>query len=482
MRCEQPIYLNCPFSEKEAVKQLGARFDGDLKKWFIPVGIEIEPFRRWLPAEQVADLFAELSQNNDIVPATGVTLYELLCQLRKTIEQTHTQAYWLRAEVVAVHRRQHVYMELSDHDAEGREIAKVRASLWRERADILLTRFEQQTGLAFAAGINVLLQATVELHPVYGLSLNIIEIDPRFTVGEMAAKLQRIRAQLTQEGIFNQNKQLAHATEFSHIAVIAPPQAAGLGDFRSQADKLTALGLCTFQYYSASFQGKNAQQEIPDAIADVAKAHLKKPFDALVILRGGGATADLLQLNEYAIAKAICTAPLPVIIGIGHERDKTLLDEIANQVCHTPSLTIAQILTTMTQNAHQAQQDWQTILRESRAILNRAQLRNQQAYTQVREYALNALNRQHQQTNYLWQDVKRASQQQLQQARTITKQWMEQVLLGDPKKILQRGYVLVRDAKQTIVTQKTQAEQTTDVWLEFKDGTVHSQIVKQPKQ
>ncbi|EIJ44066.1 exonuclease VII, large subunit [Beggiatoa alba B18LD] len=480
MRCEQPIYLNCPFTEKELVKQLGAKFDGVSKKWFIPVRLEIEPFQRWLPAEWQASLLPLDSAPSVATQASiaGISLYELLNQVRQTLAQAHAQPYWLRAEIVAIHHRQHVYLELSDHDAEGREIAKVRASLWRERATKVLSHFEQQTGMALSAGLKVLFQATIELHPVYGFSLNLLDIDPRFTLGEMAAKVQRIRVQLTQEGLINQNRQLAKPNEFCQIAVIAPAQAAGLGDFRSQADKLQALGLCQFHYYVASFQGKNATEEIPQAIEKVAKAHLKTPFDALVLIRGGGATADLMQLNEYPIVKAICTAPLPVIIGIGHERDKSLLDEVANHVCHTPSLTITYIQTTIVQNAQQAKQHWQNLLQGAQAVLTQAQLQNQQVYAQVREQARYALANQRQQTQYLWQDIKNASQQQLQQARFMTKQWMEQILLGDPKRILQQGYVLVRDKQQRLLTDKEQAQQARELWLEFKDGMIASQITE----
>ena len=521
MQSEEPIYLDCPYSEKDQVKQLGARFNGAVKKWYIPAGLEIEPFARWLPTDFLASQSIDATSNvtND---TDNLSLYELLTQIKQGIEQQHSQRYWVRAEIISLSARQHVYLELSDYAENGQEIAKVRAMIWQNRADSLLNKFEQQAGMPFAAGIKVLLQAVVTFHPLYGLALEVVDIDPSFTLGELAAKIQKIRQQLQQEGIYAQNRQLAQPQEFCKVAVIAPPQAAGLGDFRSQADVLQQHHLCEFHYYAAPFQGDSITEQIPAVLTQINQAHKTEQFDAIVMIRGGGAKADLYQLNEYAIAKAICTAKLPVIVGIGHERDETLLDEVANHRCHTPSLVISHIVSTIIQNARSAQQAWQwiqhtanthlqqakvnsyqhyrdireralarlhdsrqqlTILQQSLQQVARQQIRqahitNQAIYSFVREQALQQLSNSRQQLDALQQSVHNSHQQQLQISRHQIKSLLEQVLLGDPQHIVQRGYVIVKNNKNEPLTSKASALRQTQLVLQFKDGELQVKVLK----
>ncbi len=494
------IYLDCPYSEKDEAKKLGARFDGIVKKWFIPPGLEIEKFARWSPkqpnlfdaetplSKEETRVGVEVPVNRDDPRTDGIdssfshsphpqslSLHELMSQLKQTIEQHHATRYWVRAEVVNVSAKKHVYIELSDHDSNGREVAQMQATLWQERAASLLPQFEQQTGLPFKPGIKVLLQVQVQFHSVYGLSLNILDIDPNFTLGDIEAKLIRLRALLQQEGIYQQNRQLPPVREFCKVAVIAPAQAAGLGDFKSQADVLTQQGLCQFFYYTASFQGAQTVSEIPTAIRLVTQDHQSTPFDALVLIRGGGAKSDLYQLNEYDIAKAICTAPLPVIVGIGHERDKTLLDEVAQQSCHTPSLVIAQITTTIVQNARQAKQQWQWLLKLASELTHTAKANHERLYATLREQVVKRLGEQKKQVETVKQQVKHASDQQLNNARHQIKLLMEQVLLSDPHSIMQRGYAIVRNSDNQVLPTKALAEMENSLIIEFQDGRIHCQ-------
>jgi exodeoxyribonuclease VII large subunit len=467
MISEEPIFLDCPFFEKDEVKKLGAKFNGGVKKWFIPPGVAIEPFAKWLPKQMEFDHLETPTEET-----TGVSLYELMLKVKDTIEEHYASRYWVRAEVVNVSHKTHVYLELSDHDSDGREVAQARAMIWSDRATALLGRFEQHTGLSFTAGIKVLLQVHVEFHPLYGLSLNVLEIDPNFTLGEMEAKLNRLRARLQTEGIYAQNKQFATVREFCKVAIIAPPQAAGLGDFKSQADGLAKAGLCEFHYYSASFQGQNTVEEIPAAIALVNADHQQQQFDALVLIRGGGPKADLYQLNEYAIAKAICTAQLPVVVGIGHERDKTLLDEVAQFACHTPSLVIAHISSTIVQNARNTKQHWQGLLTFASDRLNRARVETERLNAQVREQVVKQVGGQRNRLAALMQTVNHASQTQLQNARQRIRGLMEQVLLGDPKRVMRRGYAIIRNSQEQILTTKVAADQEKSLIIEFKDGRI----------
>ncbi|MEN8215802.1 MAG: exodeoxyribonuclease VII large subunit [Pseudomonadota bacterium] len=468
---KKPIFLDCPYAEKDEAKKLGAQFDWAQKKWFIPPDLEIEPFAKWLPKTTTSTTENLEAEEED---KKSLTLNDLMLSVKKTIAQQHNTPYWVRAELVNVSQNVHVYMELADHDSGGKEVAKARATLWKFRAESQLKRFEEQTGLPFKPGIKVLLQVQVEFHTRYGFSLDVLDIDPSFTLGEMEAKLNRIRAQLKTEGIYTNNQKLAKSAEFCKVAVIAPPQAAGLGDFKSQAEILATLGLCEFHYYAASFQGKNTVTEIPAAFELVN--HQARQFDALVLIRGGGAKADLFQLNEYEIAKAVCTAQLPVIVGIGHERDKTLLDEVANYACHTPSLVITHITGIIIQNARNAKQDWQSIISAAGERLNRAKADTERFNAQIREQAVKLLGSQQQKLVTIMQAIKNASQNQLNQARHQIKLLMEQVLLGDPKSILNRGYAVIRNRQNKVLSSKAAAQQEDFLVIEFKDGCVSCQM------
>jgi len=468
MISEDSIYLNCPFSEKEEAKRFGAQFDWAEKKWFIPAGFEIEPFAKWLPKS-----LAIATDNSD-----SFSLNELLLSVQNTVAEQYNGRYWVRAEVVSRSENRHVYLELADYDSQGNEVAKARATLWNPRAKELLEAFEQQTGMPFKAGLKVLLQIRVEFHTRYGFSLDILDIDPNFTLGEMEAKLNRIREKLKKDGFYRLNQQLPNVTEFCQVAVIAPPQAAGLGDFKSVAEQLEAASLCQFHYYQASFQGQKSVTEIPATFQLISQDHQTEQFDAIVMIRGGGSKADIFQLNEYDIVKAVCTAQLPVIVGIGHERDKTLLDEVANHVAHTPSLVISNIAGTIIQNAQQAQQNWQMVTRLTEKILHSAKADNQRLNAQIREQSVRLLAEQRKKVASLLQQIKNSSQTQLNQARHQIKLFMEQVLLGDPKTILNRGYALIRNSQNQVISNKAAALKEKSLVIEFKDGRVHCRSPK----
>jgi exodeoxyribonuclease VII large subunit len=480
MITQESIFIDCPFAEKDEAKKRGAKFDWDKKKWFIPPGFEIALFTKWLP-KTVAPTMEQIDQTEKF-DKNSFKLNDLLLNIQKTLAEQHSTRYWVRAEVASLSANVHIYLELIDHDSEGHEVAKVRATLWNHRADTLLERFEKQTEMPFKAGIKVLLQVRVEFHTRYGFSLNILDIDPTFTLGEMEAKLNCIRAKLKQEGVYQQNHELTKALEFCKVAVIAPPHAAGLGDFKSQADILAALGLCEFHYYSASFQGQNTVTEIPAAFELVNQKHQQQTYDAVVMIRGGGAKTDLFQLNEYEIVKAVCTAHLPVIVGIGHKRDKTLLDEVANQAYHTPSLVITYMTSTIIQNARNARQHWQSFVQRTREILNDAQANNDRLLAFIREKNVKCLWVQRQKLDTLMQTVKNASQNQLVQARHQVKLLMEQVLLGDPKQVLNRGYAIIRNGKNQVITTQVAAQKEASLFIEFKDGRVHCQGEKNAKK
>jgi exodeoxyribonuclease VII large subunit len=234
--------------------------------------------------------------------------------------------------------------------------------IWADTAKQIIPAFERATGVVLGAGIKLLVRARPTLHPIYGLSLVVDAIDPDYTLGDLEARKREIRELLQREGLFDANRRLAQPWDYQSVVVVAPEGAAGLGDFRAEASRLERFGLCVFRYVYSRFQGEGAAAEILQALVAARQRWQKSaPPDAVVIIRGGGAVNDLAWLNDYALARFICEAALPVLTGIGHERDSTVLDEVANIPFDTPSKVIAGIEQVIVRRALEARSNFEHI-------------------------------------------------------------------------------------------------------------------------
>ena len=276
--------------------------------------------------------------------------------------KANSRLEWVIAEISEISDRNngHIYLDLIEQDASGQIVAKCKAAIWKGMRGKVLDTFAQGTGGGrLAKGMKVMILVRAGMHVQYGFSLVVESINPQFTMGEAEKKLREIRTRLTAEGLINRNHALPAPTDFTRVVVISPPAAAGLGDFRAHADLLQNAGLCQFIYLSAAFQGDGSAAGISECI----RTALLRAADAdcLVIIRGGGAQADLMWLNDYELAQAICTSPLPFLVGIGHERDRTILDEVACQTFHTPSKLIGHIFDAIISNAITASKAWDQI-------------------------------------------------------------------------------------------------------------------------
>ena len=341
--------------QKEEAKALGARWDAGQKKWYAPEGKELTLFQAWLPRELTPseslpsgtkELF-QISSTEISVAPKGITLSELLAGVAKVVSQAFNQGVWTMVEVIEVRSKNgHVYLELSERTPDGIVLASARGAIWASVAAKILPAFEKATGASIAPGIKLLVNARPVFKPQYGFSLEIDAIDPEYTLGDLEARKREIRLRLSQEGIFDANKKLPSPWDYTHVLVVAPEGAAGLGDFQAEADRLARCKVCYFEYVLSRFQGDGAPVQIKQALVTGLKKWRKaneSDPDAIVIIRGGGAVNDLAWLNEYELARTICELKIPVLTGIGHERDNTILDEIANVRFDTPSKVIAGI-------------------------------------------------------------------------------------------------------------------------------------------
>jgi exodeoxyribonuclease VII large subunit len=344
-------YLSVPFRDKAEAKAKGARWDSEARKWFVPTGRDLDLFSTWLPVDP-----AKLASQDLAESSKGVPLSHLLAGVASVVEQAFRQGVWTTAEIVRVDGDTHVYLELAERDAGGRLVAKARAIVWSRDVERVLGTFQAATGVRLAAGINVLVRARPEFSAQYGLTLHIDGIDPSYTLGDLEAKKRQIREQLQAEGIFERNRQLPAPWDYRTLLVVSPPRAAGLGDFARDADRLQQHGLCEATYAHSRFEGEGAPASIRDAMEAAMAAWPGQTMpDAIVIIRGGGAVNDLAWLNDYELARWVCRSPVPVLTGIGHERDNTLLDEVAHQRFDTPSKVIAGIQALIVKRARESQ-------------------------------------------------------------------------------------------------------------------------------
>jgi exodeoxyribonuclease VII large subunit len=356
-----PTYLTAQYKDKEAVKRLGAKFDFDRRAWYVPDGKELAPFKAWLPAAVVAE-HQELLAPITTLPAKGVRLYSLLAEIGGVVTAQYKQPVWVLAELLKVSTAAagHVYLDLVD------ENCAARAHIWAGSARKVIEPWQKATGMDLGPNIKVLLQVEVEFTGRHGLAFNVVAIDPEYSLGDLEARKRKIIETLRAEGVFDSNRRLPAPWDFNHVLVLAPHEAAGLGDFMAEARALRELGICQFTLVHSRFQGDGACREMIHALAGALATLHYLPPDAVVVIRGGGPTNDLAWLNDLDLTRYLATLPVPVITGIGHERDRTTLDDVAHTYSDTPSKAIAHIFKIIQQRTQEAQAGMEEIHRLSK--------------------------------------------------------------------------------------------------------------------
>lgn len=388
-----PTYLNVSYAEKDKAKALGARWDPNRRSWYAPAGLDPLIFETWLPAATRAELQTQNTRtsggpgNSDLAPLRGIGLAELLRGVAQVVATSFNDPVWTRVEVINVNLSAsgHVYLELTERSTTGQVLAKARGTLWSSVANRILPEFEQVTGVQLAPGIQLLVLAQPQFMAQYGFSVNISGIDLSYTLGRLEAHKRQIRQALQAEGIFERNRQLPAPWDFSRVMVLSPEHAAGLGDFVSDARRLQQCGVCEFVYVHSRFQGEGAAAEILRALQSALQTHPAETLDAIIIIRGGGAVNDLAWLNDLDLARFICLSSTPVLTGIGHERDSTILDEVAHHSYDTPSKVIAAIGRHIRERAAEATDSFAAIFHGSHEILRQGTLSVQRYRDQIRD-------------------------------------------------------------------------------------------------
>lgn len=270
-----------------------------------------------------------------------ITLFELNRLVRETIECEIPHEYWVEAELSECREnRGHCYMELIQKDElSATPVAKASAKCWASKWLVVRPYFERITGQRLVAGMKVLLKVYAQFHEAYGFSWIVTDIDPTYTLGDMARKRQEIINQLKAEGVFDLQKELSLSLFCQRIAVISSETAAGYGDFCHQLADNPYDFKFHIQLFPATMQGDGIERSIIEALNSINA--VCENFDAVVIIRGGGATSDMTGFDTLALAENVANFPIPIITGIGHDRDESILDMVSHTRVKTPTAAAA---------------------------------------------------------------------------------------------------------------------------------------------
>ena len=269
-------------------------------------------------------------------PECSLTLYDLQCMVRASLESHFSSPVWISAEIseLKVNRSGHCYLNLvekGNNDCAPR--AEARAVIWRSSYGPMTSMFATATGSPLAAGIRVLIRVVVTYHEVYGFSLQIIDIDPNYTLGEVERRRRETIARLEADGVWDMNHELQLPRPLLRIAVVSSATAAGYRDFIQELSRTPYR--FQISLFESIMQGESAEQSVINALCAIAAQ--EELFDAVAVIRGGGSTSDLSLFDSYHIASCVAQFPLPIITGIGHDKDMSVSDMVAHTMCKTPT-------------------------------------------------------------------------------------------------------------------------------------------------
>lgn len=429
----------------------------------------------------------------------AITLREFNNRIKRLLNNPAVCNCWICADLSDVNvRGGHCYLELLEKDERtGATVAKMRGIIWANRFAYLRQKFLQVTGQDLRSGMKVMLEVSVNYHEQYGISLIITDIDPSYTLGDMERLRREILTRLKADGIIDMNKQLDFPAVPQRIAIVSAAGAAGYGDFMNQLHN-NAYGL---QFYTCLFpavmQGKETVASVTAAL-DRINSHIDL-FDCVVIIRGGGSTSDLNSFDDYNLAANVAQFPLPVVVGIGHERDVTILDYVACRRVKTPTAAAELLIGCGVEALARIDELRETIVSIAREYITEAQLQMQYLTSTIPLVAGNIVERNRARLQHIMQIVPLTAQsriaqgnerllfflKQMQQAsaQTIMREKMrltaiyEKVQILSPQNTLRRGYSLTT-VNGHAVTDASQLAAGDTITTHLANGTVTSTINK----
>ena len=430
-----------------------------------------------------------------------VTLRQLNLMVRDAIEMHLPDEYWVEAELSECREHGgHCYMELIEKDERNNTpIARASAKCWRQTWQMVRPYFERTTGQPLRAGLKVLLKVYAQFHEAYGFSWIVSDIDPTYTLGDMARRRQEIIRQLKEEGVFDLQRELRIPLFAQRIAVISAPNAAGYGDFCRQLEDNEYGFRFHITLFPAVMQGEQVEASVIAALNQIYRAPLSSPegdtrvpaiktleapsgavggafaFDVVVIIRGGGATADLSGFDTLALAENVAQFPLPVITGIGHERDESILDMVSNTRVKTPTAAAAFLIDNLKQALNRIEQAEASIYQYVNERIRFQQQRISQLATLIPTLALHTLSENRHRIELLGNRLPIAIERRL----TAQKHLLERISLQlqgfDPQILLARGYSITLHHGRA-VRDPADLHPGDEIETRVEKGTFHSTV------
>lgn len=457
----------------------------------------------------------------------GISLSAYLSMIEEAISCSGPGEQWIRVELSSLQKRSKGFwlLEFAETSGDGEQKAKVKGICRSWVCARVDQKFEKATSEKLQEGMKLLIKANCSLHPIFGIQLELLDVDPNYTLGDMEAKLNKIRERLILEGVYENNKNISFPPDFTKILLITPEQAAGLGDFMQSTDLLQDLGLLQVDYRTAVFESSQTGRQISELIQECA--YQTTEYDAIFIVRGGGPKTSLTWLNEYQLARSVCDIQLPVIVGIGHERDHTILDEVARIAMGTPSKAATLIENTIYRQAEEALNNWSYIQQYLDRVIQTTKSECSSAMGFIAESAERCLqvarnNCRHlnetlnDNTGYLYyrsdndcknylksildnsrfqiniaqgeidslfqNRIQREARVAIKQLQTGIQGMISEILNSSPQATLQKGFALTRKKSGKIVSSKHTAAKEPQLRIEYYDGEINTFIDHPEKQ
>lgn len=395
-----------------------------------------------------------------------LSLHELTQRIAAVVNRSFAESVWVVAELsdVRVATNGHCYMTLIEKEPKrGSTLASMRGMIWSSRWWLIRDTFYEQTGQPFTSGLQVMVQVQITMHEQYGLGLNIIDVNPSYTLGEMARRRMEILKQLEKDGVIDMNRELPFPILPQRVAIISAEGAAGYGDFMKQLSN-NSFGLKFYTHlFPATMQG---QQTEPSVIAALDRINeVQDYFDVVAIIRGGGATVDLTSFDSYQLAFNVANFPIPIITGIGHDRDQTVLDHVAHTSVKTPTAAAALLIDTLAEQlqkiidlqeeikdsiTQRMNDERQRLQRFGNAVRNTHVTLTQQINhldllsQKIQSYAQQRILQEKSGLNIISQTIQMHTKQRMQREKDKLDYFDKTIKMAQPDNILKRGFSITR--------------------------------------
>lgn len=400
-----------------------------------------------------------------------LTLSELQRLVKATLDEHFASPLWVSAEIaeIKVNYSGHCYMELVEKGGDnGVPTAQARAVIWRSAYPRIAACFETETGQRLAAGIRILAKVAVSYHELYGFSLRITEIDAAYTLGDMERQRQETIARLRQDGVWDMNREIPIPLPVQRVAVVSSANAAGYRDFCKELEKSPYR--IEHRLFDAFMQGAAAEESIIEALCAAADAG--EAFDAAVIIRGGGSASDLNCFNAYRLCAHVAQFPLPILTGIGHDKDTSVADMVAHTALKTPTAVAGWLVERMTQTEGWLDYAALQLHDATKAAMHASEVRLERLTGDLRQMSGDLLTRQRLRAEHLSALLPEAVRNLLARQATRLDNAAELIAGRSPERILRLGFAVVRTGGKAVVSARG-VRKGDALEIEVADGTIH---------